>query len=104
MLRRRKIGEERVRGDWQGNQISVLLRVNGSEEDMDEGTWTRKVKLAKELGQEWRDKEERKNWVLPTSGRKGDYWTHGFGNGGRTKWMDPGEGIGRQTFAEVVLG
>jgi hypothetical protein len=92
-----------VRGDLKGNQISVLLRVNGSEDDMDEGVWERKVKLAKELEQEWRDKEERKNWVLPTSGGKGSYWTHGHGNRAQPRWMDPGEGIGRQTFAEVVL-
>jgi hypothetical protein len=104
LLRRRKLGEERVRGNLKGNQISVLLRVNGSEDDMDEGVWERKVKLAKELEQEWRDKEERKNWVLPTSGGKGNYWTHGHSNRAQPRWMDPGEGIGQQTFAEVVLG
>ena len=103
MLRRRKLGEERVRGDGEGNKNSVLLRVKGLK-DMDERFWERKVELAKELEQKWRDKEERKNWVLPTSGRKGDYWTHGQGNGEQKRWMSPGEGIGRQTFAEVILG
>jgi hypothetical protein len=104
LLRRRKLGEEMVRGDGEENKISVLLRVKRLEEDMDEKLWERKVELANELEQEWKAKEERKNWVLPMSGRKGDYWTHGHRNRVQPRWMGLGEGTGRQTFAEVVLG
>lgn len=45
LLRRRKVCEERVRGDGVGNVIPVLLRLK----EEDEGVWERKVELGREV-------------------------------------------------------
>jgi hypothetical protein len=98
LLRRRKLADERVRGDRAGNRVGILLKVKGQ----DEVRWGMKKVLEQELTEKWREEEGRKNWVLPVSGVKGNYWT--YGSGGAVGKRDMGEGMGRQTFVEIVLG
>jgi hypothetical protein len=97
LLRRRKMAEERVRGDRTRNRVGVLLKIKGQ----DEVVWGRKKTLEQELTEAWRESQGRKNWVLPMNGVKGDYWR--YGSGGVMGKRDIGEGMGRQTFAEMVL-
>jgi hypothetical protein len=87
---------EMVLGDVIGNATPTLLRLRDDGDDV----WERKRGLLLELKRKWKDRLEKENWVFPVNdGRLGSYNTHGK----KHVYDHPGEGIGRQTFREVVL-
>ncbi|KAF2796305.1 hypothetical protein K505DRAFT_359423 [Melanomma pulvis-pyrius CBS 109.77] len=98
LLRRRKVCEELVRGEGVKNVMPVLLRLK----EEDEGVWERKVELSRELHQIWLNKQDRKNWVLPMSGKKVTREGYVYSKY-QVPHPHPGEGLGRHMFRELHL-
>jgi len=77
----------------------VLLKLKNEDPD----TWMRKMEVAQKVQEEWQEKLDKRNWVLPRveSERRGD-WNGcvGVGSGRRGH---PGEGMGRVRWEELVV-
>ncbi|KAH9873041.1 hypothetical protein J1614_005438 [Plenodomus biglobosus] len=94
LLTRRLFPEEVARSDCNAARTLTLLKLRGADEEL----WARKLQVRDELVQEWRDRQDRLNWVLPSwDGEVGQ--TRRGEERRRVVW----EGEGRVVFRELCV-
>ncbi|KAI8941062.1 hypothetical protein NX059_002302 [Plenodomus lindquistii] len=98
LLTRRLFPEEMVQSEHH-DEVGhvVLLKIMGEDEEL----WRRKINVREKLMREWQEKQDRRNWVLPSwgaeqRGRKEGEQGRGMGRRG---W----EGNGRVTYRELCV-
>ena len=71
----------------------------------DPGVWEKKAEVMEKVQEEWQEKLDRRNWVLPRveSEKRGDWRVNGGGCVGSGRRGHPGEGIGRERWEELVV-
>ncbi|CAO2649258.1 Nn.00g066430.m01.CDS01 [Neocucurbitaria sp. VM-36] len=96
LLQRRWLSEEISLSQDKGCTVPKLLKLRGEDEEV----WGQKVDVARELFEEWRAEQDRRNWVLPSvESPRGGYPVFGCGE----RVSHPGEGSGQVVHAELSV-
>ncbi|OAL51381.1 hypothetical protein IQ07DRAFT_599340 [Pyrenochaeta sp. DS3sAY3a] len=96
LLQRRRLPEELSYLSARDYTVPVLLKLVGADEDI----WRRKMELAEELREVWRQRMDMENWVLPDVCSRRGSWKGEVESGGR---VGMGEGLGRVEYQELSV-